>query len=268
MVMLLPLRPGMNFFNYAQVKTCVINKIVISNIIYFSVSREQKKVVSDDIYGIMMQKEIINRFMKFKSYTLGNICSINDRFLSIFCPKLRRSFSISSHLTRQERYILYKLSKKMSIIAEIGSYVGASACCFGASAIKNVNAQIICIDTWNNHAMSEGFRDTWAEFLHNTAPYSDAITPIRGFSTQVLEKVLAITPVIDLLFIDGDHSYKGVKADWEIYKYLLKSGSIVIFHDYGWAEGVKRVVHEDVIPYAGSYNSLPNMWWGTLSRQP
>jgi predicted O-methyltransferase YrrM len=36
---------------------------------------------------------------------------------------------------------------------------------------------------------------------------------------------------VDLLFIDGDHSYDGVKQDWEMYSPLVNPGGIVIFHD-------------------------------------
>ena len=35
----------------------------------------------------------------------------------------------------------------------------------------------------------------------------------------------------DLLFIDGDHTYKVVKKDWEMYSPLVKKGGLVIFHD-------------------------------------
>jgi hypothetical protein len=73
---------------------------------------------------------------------------------------------------------------------------------------------------------------------------------------------------LDVLFIDGDHSYEGVKADWDAYKSFLEPGSIVIFHDYGWADGVKKVVREDVMPLMSDYDRLPNMWWGTLLKNP
>lgn len=36
---------------------------------------------------------------------------------------------------------------------------------------------------------------------------------------------------IDVLFIDGDHSYAGVKADFDLWSPLVRPGGLVIFHD-------------------------------------
>ena len=36
---------------------------------------------------------------------------------------------------------------------------------------------------------------------------------------------------VDFLFIDGDHTYEGVKRDFEMYSPLVKEGGIVAFHD-------------------------------------
>lgn len=36
---------------------------------------------------------------------------------------------------------------------------------------------------------------------------------------------------VDFLFIDGDHSYEGVKRDYEMYSGLVKEGGIIAFHD-------------------------------------
>jgi predicted O-methyltransferase YrrM len=47
---------------------------------------------------------------------------------------------------------------------------------------------------------------------------------------EALERVLDGRK-IDLLMIDGDHTYEGVKQDWDTYSPLVKSGGIVIFHD-------------------------------------
>lgn len=44
---------------------------------------------------------------------------------------------------------------------------------------------------------------------------------------DTLAKVTELGPY-DFIFIDGDHSYKGVKMDWEMYGPL---GKQVVFHD-------------------------------------
>jgi predicted O-methyltransferase YrrM len=185
-----------------------------------------------------------------------------DQFLKMIYWNLSSAFSVDSHLTITERVKLYQLAKNKSIILEIGSYTGASGICFGEALInRNTSSKIICIDTWQNNAMTEGTRDTFKAFCDNTQEYSEIITKIRGFSSEVVEDVSAICSKIDLLFIDGDHSYDGVKADWENYKRFLRRGSIVVFHDIGWAAGVNKVINEDVLPMTRSTGSLPNMMW-------
>jgi cephalosporin hydroxylase len=36
---------------------------------------------------------------------------------------------------------------------------------------------------------------------------------------------------VDFLLIDGDHTYEGVKADYEMYSPLVRYGGLVVFHD-------------------------------------
>lgn len=36
---------------------------------------------------------------------------------------------------------------------------------------------------------------------------------------------------IDCLFIDGDHTYEGVRQDYEMYSHLVRPGGLVAFHD-------------------------------------
>ena len=35
----------------------------------------------------------------------------------------------------------------------------------------------------------------------------------------------------DVIFIDGDHTYDGVKKDFELYSDLINKGGIICFHD-------------------------------------
>jgi predicted O-methyltransferase YrrM len=36
---------------------------------------------------------------------------------------------------------------------------------------------------------------------------------------------------VDFLFIDGDHTYEGVRRDFEMYSPLVREGGIIAFHD-------------------------------------
>jgi predicted O-methyltransferase YrrM len=51
--------------------------------------------------------------------------------------------------------------------------------------------------------------------------------------TRTLEKVrkLLADRALDLLFVDGDHSYDGVKKDFEMYSPLVARGGTIAFHD-------------------------------------
>lgn len=62
------------------------------------------------------------------------------------------------------------------------------------------------------------------------------VVPLLGLDSHAaatlgrVERVLHGAPV-DFLFIDGDHSYAGVRRDFEMYAPLVRSGGIVAFHD-------------------------------------
>ena len=63
--------------------------------------------------------------------------------------------------------------------------------------------------------------------------------------------------MFDLIFIDGDHSYEGVKNDFNnYYKFLNKKSGIMVFDDYNEAEtnkGVFKFINELLKVYKGRY---------------
>ena len=59
--------------------------------------------------------------------------------------------------------------------------------------------------------------------------YQERGTPI---AVNLLLKALSERgDKIDVLFIDGDHTYAGVKADFDLWSPLVRPGGLVIFHD-------------------------------------
>lgn len=62
-------------------------------------------------------------------------------------------------------------------------------------------------------------------------------------------RTVSFTHKYDFVFIDGDHLYEGVKADFENLLPSLLPGAVVIFHDavrgaYGTHDGVERFTTE------------------------
>lgn len=62
--------------------------------------------------------------------------------------------------------------------------------------------------------------------------------------------------IASLVFIDGDHSYEQVLADFHNYRDLVAPGGCLLFHDHGFGDhnglpdthpGVRRVIEEEVI---------------------
>lgn len=189
---------------------------------------------------------------------------ISYLYLMAFRSSLRRSLSIPSHITTRERVALNRLARGRRVVVEIGSYLGASALALAADNASS-GMRLYCVDTWENDAMSEGKRDTFADFEKNTRQYRESIVALRGFSQEQARILASRERNIDLLFIDGDHSYEGALGDWESYSGMLRTGSIVAFHDYGWAPGVRRVVIDNVLPQITTSDQLPNMWWGVIA---
>lgn len=194
----------------------------------------------------------------------------------IFClqhPSLQSLFDVPTHLTDREKIALYRMassrvrraSRPIKVV-EIGAYLGASSS-FMAAGIGKHGGEVICIDTWTNDAMTEGNRETFPDFLANIARFKSRIRPVQGWSHDeaVIDQVSATPGGIDLLLIDGDHSYAGARRDWEHYSPLLAPEAVVAMHDYGWAEGVQRVVAEDIRPLVSREWLLPNLWWGQLA---
>lgn len=85
-----------------------------------------------------------------------------------------------------------------------------------------------------------------------------------------LAKSLAGAP-IDFLYIDGDHRYDGVKADFEQYSPLVRPGGLVAFHDIitrqgshevhrFWPEIKERYRHEELIDNPEGNKGLGLLW--------
>lgn len=71
-------------------------------------------------------------------------------------------------------------------------------------------------------------------YISQTSKCTFTYVPGNSHHNDVFCKAKAlVTPTkgVDLLFIDGDHSYEGVKEDYLTYAPLVRPGGLVAFHD-------------------------------------
>jgi len=91
-------------------------------------------------------------------------------------------------------------------------------------------------------------------------------------SSREYVKTLLAGELLDFLFIDGDHSYEGVRRDFEMYAPLVRPGGIVALHDVSVQQPARvRAIH-DVVPYWHQLEGLfeseeifdPSERWGGI----
>jgi predicted O-methyltransferase YrrM len=152
-----------------------------------------------------------------------------------------RLFTYTKPVELQALYQLARACPQGSAILEIGAHFGASSCYLGAG-IRERGGTLFCVDTWKNETMPEGEKDTFCQFQKNTSGLANTVVPIRKRSEELTVGDLRIP--LALVFIDGDHSYEAVKADFEITRPWLADSAVVAFHDTVAFKGVRRLVGE------------------------
>ena len=110
---------------------------------------------------------------------------------------------------------------------EIGCYAGGSACLM----LQRPNTDVISIDLGRPIK-----RDVVIENTNKLNVHKNNYTYIEGDShnpnTINDVKTLLNETLLDILFIDGDHSFDGVISDFNIYSKLVKEGGYIVFDDY------------------------------------
>lgn len=135
---------------------------------------------------------------------------------------------IPTATTQRERDELAKLARG-KVVLEIGSRYGASTIGMAAGAELVYALDWHRGDVWHGgEAGGESLGLFWAYV--SRYGLKDKIVPLVGRSEQVLPKLA--DRQFDLIFIDGDHSYEGVRYDLEEAVRLLKPGGTIALHDY------------------------------------
>lgn len=119
---------------------------------------------------------------------------------------------------------------KPEVIVELGVHKGDSLFSFCQGAAQ-YGGHVYGVDTWegDKHA---GFYDE--EIFNQVVKYALETYPntVTLMKMPFAEAVKDFEPnSIDLLHIDGLHTYEAVKADWESWLPKVKQNGVVLFHD-------------------------------------
>lgn len=124
------------------------------------------------------------------------------------------------------KFLVRHARKAVRGMIEIGSAWGKSSINLGRVA-QDKGLLLTCVDTWEG----EDFYNGWVDNIKD-AGLSDDVTPIRMQSKDAFRAVAKdFMGKCDFLFIDADHSYEAVNADFKNWSSLLARPAIVVFHD-------------------------------------
>lgn len=171
---------------------------------------------------------------------------IIDKAYSLYMPQVRSEITKLYRFLNQH-YGLTKKSEPFNVL-EIGTKFGGTFflwCSMNQSSGLNISIDI------NDGGLHGGIdekkmdeRDGWFKYKFENSRF------IRGNSHDwvTLQQLRKLSPEyinteflvhggpsdlqwIDFLFIDGDHTYEGVKQDFEMYGQFVKKGGVIAFHD-------------------------------------
>jgi predicted O-methyltransferase YrrM len=150
----------------------------------------------------------------------------------IFEPPFQRFFWIKQ--VRSEITQLSNLVNRMKPkrILEIGTAQGGSL--FLITRNSAADAHLISLDLPEGK-FGGGYPAYRSRFYKSFTSQQQKMDLIRGDShkKEMLDQVRSLLngQLLDFLFIDGDHTYEGVKQDFEWYSSLVDQSGVIAFHD-------------------------------------
>lgn len=119
--------------------------------------------------------------------------------------------------------------RKPKRILEIGVYKGGTVKAW--TFVASNYAKIVGVDLPGGD-FGGGFDGNEGKAIKKLAQHSQDIVlyPMDSHQPGTIKTVKIHAPY-DFIFIDGDHTYEGVKQDYENYYPMLKDGGVMAFHD-------------------------------------
>jgi hypothetical protein len=130
------------------------------------------------------------------------------------------------------------------VIVEIG-VAEAKTTDFLCRGAARVDGFVYGYDIWDTHGLKNQFehwssKEKCEEHLRSKGYTNFELTKINSKTPEFHELIKTKHPKIDLAFIDGCHSYEGIKNDFDaVYPQLSETG-IIVFHDTMSIDGCRK----------------------------
>jgi len=154
----------------------------------------------------------------------------SPRTLADFCFQ----YAIRPQQVPEELIRLFEIVSAVQVknALEIGTWSGGTL--FMTCRVADPDAMVISVDLPGGK-FGGGYlwprRFVYRKFAKNNQSLHLLRKDSHNSDTRGLVRSLLGDRSLDFLFIDGDHTYDGVRADFEMYAPLVRSGGIVAFHD-------------------------------------
>jgi len=160
--------------------------------------------------------------------------------------------------------------RELRNVCEIGTFKGGTL--FIWCQLATADARIVSIDMAGS-PFGGDYREHTLPFFQSFRKPGQQLVCLRGDSHdpemhQRFAEQLG-GERLDFLFIDGDHTYEGVKQDFEKYSPHVKEGGIIAFHDIVdrpehseievnrfWTEIKRRYPHQELIESDASRRTI------------
>lgn len=120
------------------------------------------------------------------------------------------------------------------VLVELGTHAGNSYFSFcQAVRDESLTSRCYAVDTWKGDEQAGSYEDRVYDMVnrHNESQYKNFSTLYRMTFDEALGRFQDRS--VDLLHIDGLHTYEAVRHDFETWLPKLAPGAIVLFHDIG-----------------------------------